>query len=145
MVEVPSAAVIANALAEFVDFFSIGTNDLAQYTLAADRTNAVVAATADAFHPAVLRMISMVIEAAHVRGRWVGLCGELAGDPLAVPVLLGLGLDEFSMVPQSIPLVKQAVRRFSTEEARHIARRVLSLPTVDEVRTYLTSITNQAK
>ncbi len=143
MVEVPSAAIIADALAEIVDFFSIGTNDLAQYTLAADRTNANVAQIADAFHPAVLRMIGMIAEAAHARGRWVGLCGELAGDPLAVPALLGLGLDELSMGPRSIPLVKQAIRRFSTGQARQIARRALSLRTANEVRAYLASVANQ--
>lgn len=144
MVEVPSAAIIADVLAEAVDFFSIGTNDLAQYTLAADRTNANVAPMADALHPAVLRMIGMIIEAAHARGRWVGLCGELAGDPLAVPALLGLGLDEFSMGPRSIPLIKQAVRRFSMGQAKQIARRALSLRTTHEVRAYLTSVANQA-
>ncbi|HEY4690363.1 MAG TPA: phosphoenolpyruvate--protein phosphotransferase [Anaerolineae bacterium] len=143
MVEVPSAAVIADTLAEVVDFFSIGTNDLAQYTLAADRTNAAVSPMADAFHPAVLRLIGMVIEAAHARGRRVGLCGELAGEPLAAPVLLGLGLDEFSMGLRSIPLVKQAIRRFSTEQAGSIARRALSLRTASEVRAYLTSVASQ--
>lgn len=143
MVEVPSAAIIADALADSVDFFSIGTNDLAQYTLAADRTNADVAPIADAFHPAVLRLIGMIAEAAHARGRWVGLCGELAGDPLAAPALLGLGLDEFSMSPRSIPLVKQAIRRFSIEQARQIARRALSLRTANEVRAHLASAANQ--
>jgi phosphoenolpyruvate-protein phosphotransferase len=140
MVEVPSAAVMAGGLAQAVDFFSIGTNDLAQYALAADRTNAEVASIADALHPAVLRLIDMVVEAAHAHGRWVGLCGELAGEPLAAPVLLGLGLDEFSMGYRSIPLVKQAIRRFSMEQARPIARRALSLRTAAEVHEYLASV-----
>jgi phosphotransferase system enzyme I (PtsI) len=103
MVEIPSAAVMADRLAAEVDFFSIGTNDLAQYTMAADRTNAGVAALADAFQPAVLRLVRDVIRAAHAQNRWVGLCGELAGEPLAIPILLGLGLDEFSMGPLAVP------------------------------------------
>lgn len=137
MVEVPSAALLAEVLAGVVDFFSIGTNDLSQYTLAADRTNAAVAHLADALHPAVLRLISMVIEAAHAQGKWVGLCGELAGAPLAVPVLLGLGLDEFSMTARSIPLAKQAIRRCTLAQARETARRALALGDAHEVREYL--------
>lgn len=137
MVEVPAAALLADVLADVVDFFSIGTNDLAQYTLAADRTNAAVAPLADALHPAVLRLIGRVIEAAHARGKWVGLCGELAGDPLAVPVLLGLGLDEFSMSARSISLVKQAMRRYTLTQAREIAQHALTLGDAAEVRAYL--------
>ncbi len=137
MVEVPSAALMADALADSVDFFSIGTNDLSQYTLAADRTNAAIAPLADALHPAVLRLIRIVIEEAHAHGKWVGLCGELAGDPLAAPVLLGLGLDEFSMSARSIPLVKQAIRRYSVAQAREIAQHALSLGDAGEVRGYL--------
>ncbi|MFL5624698.1 MAG: phosphoenolpyruvate--protein phosphotransferase [Ktedonobacteraceae bacterium] len=140
MVEVPSAAMMADVLADVVDFFSIGTNDLAQYTLAADRTNAAVATLADALHPSVLRLIRMVIEAAHAQGKWVGLCGELAGDPLAAPVLLGLGLDEFSMTARSVPLVKQAIRRYTLTEAREIAKHALALGNADEVRAYLKNI-----
>jgi phosphoenolpyruvate-protein kinase (PTS system EI component) len=137
---VPSAALLANVLAGVVDFFSIGTNDLSQYTLAADRTNAAVAPLADAFHPAVLRLIHTVIEAAHAQGKWVGLCGELAGDPLVAPVLLGLGLDEFSMTARSVPLVKQALRRCTLEQAREIARHALALGDAGEVRAYLRSV-----
>ena len=140
MVEVPSAAVMSDLLAPAVDFFSIGTNDLSQYTLAADRTNQHVASLADALHPAVLRLIAMVIQAAHAHGKWVGLCGELAAEPLAAPVLLGLGLDEFSANPRAIPAVKQAIRRYSLEDAREIARIALSLPTAFEVREYLESV-----
>ncbi|HVB24664.1 MAG TPA: phosphoenolpyruvate--protein phosphotransferase [Ktedonobacteraceae bacterium] len=140
MVEVPSAALMADVLAKTVDFFSIGTNDLAQYTLAADRTNAGVSKLADALHPSVLRLIRVVIEAAHAQGKWVGLCGELAGNPLATPVLLGLGLDEFSMTPKAIPVVKQTIRHFSASEVRNIAEHALALSSATEVRAYLESV-----
>jgi len=138
MIEVPAAAIMADVLAEEVDFFSIGTNDLAQYTLAEDRTNETRGAFADALHPAVLRLIHMVIEAAHTHHRWVGLCGELAGDPLAVPVLLGLGLDELSMSPKAIPPCKQNIRMWSIEEAQEIALQAMKLRNAVEVRAYLT-------
>mgnify|MGYP000210642983 CR=1 FL=1 len=127
MVEIPAAAIMAHRLAAEVDFFSIGTNDLSQYTLAADRTNAQVAALASAFQPAVLHLVRDVITAAHARGRWVGLCGELAGEPLAVPILLGLGLDEFSMNPPAIPRVKQIIRALTLDQAREVAQAALEL------------------
>jgi len=97
MVEIPAAAVCAAQFAAEVDFFSIGTNDLTQYTLAAERSNPRVAALSDAFQPAVLELIRQVIDAAHAQGKWAGVCGEMAGDPLAVPLLVGLGIDELSM------------------------------------------------
>ncbi len=125
MVEIPSAAVLADRFAPWVDFFSIGTNDLAQYTLAADRTNPAVAELADAFHPAVLRRIRIVVEAGHAAGRWVGVCGELAGEPLAAPLLVGLGVDELSMAPVAIPAVKAAIRRWTLAEARSLAEQAL--------------------
>ncbi|HEY53032.1 MAG TPA: phosphoenolpyruvate--protein phosphotransferase [Caldilineae bacterium] len=137
MVEVPSAALLAQHFAQRVDFFSIGTNDLTQYALAVDRTNERVAQLASPFHPAVLKLIAMTLEAAHARGKWVGLCGEFAGDPLATPLLLGLGLDEFSMAPVAIPAVKQEIRRWSMTRCREIARDVLALPTTQAVRRYL--------
>jgi phosphoenolpyruvate-protein phosphotransferase len=140
MVEVPSAAVTADVLAPHVDFFSIGTNDLTQYTLAVDRTNPSVAPMADALHPAVLRLIGMVIDAAHAHGKWVGLCGELAGDPLAAPVLLGLGLDEWSMNPPAVPLVKQRVRSLSLEDSRALAHRCLQAQSPEQVREILTEV-----
>jgi phosphoenolpyruvate-protein phosphotransferase (PTS system enzyme I) len=139
MIEIPSAAVMADILAKEVDFFSIGTNDLSQYTLAADRGNSNVATIANALDPAVLRLIHMVVKAAHENNKWVGLCGELAGDSLATPVLLGIGIDEFSMNPRSIPLVKQSIRRFSMSSAREIANHVLQLSSAEDVRYYLKS------
>lgn len=128
MVEVPAAVVLADQLAPRVDFFSIGTNDLSQYTFAADRGNARVAALADALHPAVLRQIARVIEVAHAAGKWVGVCGELAGQPEAIPVLVGLGLDEFSMAPPAIPAAKALIGRLTVSDAAALARRVLDLP-----------------
>jgi phosphoenolpyruvate-protein phosphotransferase len=135
MVEIPAAAVMADHLAAEVDFFSIGTNDLSQYTLAADRTNAQVAPLATGFHPAVLRLVRDVIAAAHAQDKWVGLCGELAGEPLAIPILLGLGLDEFSMNPPAIPLAKQVIRALTLGEAREVAQAVLELDSPDAVKT----------
>ncbi|MBL7064562.1 MAG: phosphoenolpyruvate--protein phosphotransferase [Anaerolineae bacterium] len=134
MVEVPAAAVMADHLAVEVDFFSVGTNDLSQYTLAADRTNAQVAPLATGFHPAVLRLVRDVILAAHAQGKWVGLCGELAGEPLAIPILLGLGLDEFSMNPPAIPLAKQIIRALTLDGAREVAQAALELDGPDAVR-----------
>jgi phosphoenolpyruvate-protein phosphotransferase len=125
MIEIPAAAVMAHQLAAEVDFFSIGTNDLSQYTMAADRTDAQVASLADAFQPAVLHLVRAVIDAAHAQGKWVGLCGELAGEPLALPILLGMGLDEFSMNPPAIPTAKQVIRAISMEEAQALAQEVL--------------------
>ncbi len=127
MVEIPAAAIMAHRLAAEVDFFSIGTNDLSQYTLAADRTNAQVAALASAFQPAVLCLVRDVITAAHAQGKWVGLCGELAGEPLAIPILLGLGLDEFSMNPPAIPRAKQIIRTLTRDQAREVAQAALEL------------------
>ncbi len=134
MVEVPAAAETPDLLAPAVDFFSIGTNDLTQYTFAADRGNARVAQIGDALHPAVLRQIARVIDAAHTAGRWVGLCGELAGNPTAIPVLLGLGLDEFSMAAGSIPAAKATLARWSRPAAEALARRALNLADSAAVR-----------
>lgn len=137
MVEIPAAAVIADQLAKHVDFFSIGTNDLTQYTMAADRGNADVQRLIDAFHPAVLRLIHQTIQAAHEAGIWVGLCGELAGDPLAVPLLIAMELDEFSMGKASIPPVKQEIRKWSLLEARAVLEACLQLDDGSKVRRYL--------
>src|SRR6266545_2643365 len=117
MIEIPSAVVIADQLAAEVDFFSIGSNDLTQYVMAADRGNHRVAHLADALHPAVLRMIAQTVQAAHTAGIWVGMCGELAGNALATPVLIGMGMDELSMSAPSIPGVKAAIRQLNLERA----------------------------
>ena len=135
MVEVPAAALMADHLAAEVDFFSIGTNDLSQYTMAADRANARVAPLASGFQPAVLRLVRDVIVAAHAQDKWVGLCGELAGEPLAIPILLGLGLDEFSMNPPVIPMAKQIIRALTLNEARKIAQAALELDSPDAIQT----------
>jgi phosphocarrier protein FPr len=137
MVEVPAAALTAPVLAPEVDFFSVGTNDLTQYTLAADRGNERVAALSDALHPAVLRLIGATCEAARAHGRWVGVCGELAGDPLAAPVLVGLGVRELSMSAPAIPAVKRAVRSIRLEHAAELAARALTLPSAEAVRDLL--------
>jgi phosphocarrier protein FPr len=137
MVEVPSAALLAPALAEHADFFSIGTNDLTQYTLAAERGNAGVAALADALHPAVLALIERTCTAALAAGRWTGVCGELAGDPSATPLLLGLGVRELSMAPPAIGFVKRAVRTTDLGRARGLAERALACATAAEVRDLL--------
>ncbi|HET89432.1 MAG TPA: phosphoenolpyruvate--protein phosphotransferase [Chloroflexi bacterium] len=143
MIETPAAAMMADRLAPEVDFFSIGTNDLTQYTLACDRGNQGLGYLFDSLDPAVLRLIEQVIEAGHAAGKWVGLCGELGGQREAMPVLLGLGLDEFSMTPNAIPIAKQTVRSLARSEAQHVARRTLSLPTAGAVREYLVSVLDQ--
>lgn len=143
MVEVPSAAVIADQLAPLVDFFSIGTNDLTQYTFAVDRGNARVASVGDPLHPAVLRQIARVIDAAHAAGKWVGLCGELAGRPEGIPVLLGLGLDEFSMSAASIPAAKALLAKLAMRDAQRLAQRVLDLPDAAAVKAQVKRFVEQ--
>ncbi|MEZ0233392.1 MAG: phosphoenolpyruvate--protein phosphotransferase [Actinomycetota bacterium] len=139
MVEVPSAALTAGTLAARADFFSIGTNDLTQYTLAADRGNEHVAELNDPLHPAVLRLIAATAEGAEAHGRWVGVCGELAGDELATPLLLGLGVRELSMAVPAIATVKDAVRSTTLVDARAIAARALRCESASEVRDLLAS------
>jgi phosphotransferase system enzyme I (PtsI) len=134
MVEIPAAAVSAELLAREVDFFSIGTNDLSQYTMAADRGNPGVADLSDAFQPAVLRLIREVINASHKYGKWTGMCGELAGEPLAAPILIGLGLDEFSMAPPMVPLIKALIRTLDSREMKTLASEALDQETVEDVR-----------
>ncbi len=135
MIEVPSAVVMADELAREVDFFSIGTNDLIQYTLAVDRMNEKIAYLYDPLHPAVIRLIDRVITAAHRNNIWVGMCGEMAGDLLSIPILLGLGLDEFSVSPLIIPKVKKLISSLRLSEARELARTVLGYSLADDIRT----------
>ncbi len=137
MIEVPSAVVMADQLAAEADFFSIGSNDLAQYVLAADRGNRRVAKLVDALQPAVLRMIKQTVQAAHAAGIRVGLCGELAGDPLATPVLVGLEIDELSMSPPAIPQIKTAVRHLTVETAQQMAHHTLTLESAEAVNAFL--------
>lgn len=139
MVEIPAAAIMADQLAKEVDFFSIGTNDLSQYTLAADRTNARVAHLSNAFQPAVLRLIRDVVRAAHAYDKWAGMCGELAGEPLAAPILIGLGLDEFSMSPPMVPLIKQIIRGLNADEMRGLANEALNLESPEEIMALVKS------
>jgi len=125
MIEIPSAAMTADILAEKADFFSIGTNDLIQYSLAVDRGNEKVGYLGDPNHPAVLRFIKRAIDAAHERGIKAAMCGELAGDPLAAMLLAGLGLDEFSMSASSIPQIKNIIRSTSMESCRALAQEAM--------------------
>jgi phosphocarrier protein FPr len=137
MIEIPSAALIAPVLAQEVDFFSIGTNDLTQYTLAIDRGHPTLSGQADGLHPAVLRLIGMTVEAAHAHGKWVGVCGELAADALAVPMLVGLGVDELSVSARSIALVKARVRELDFAACQQLAKQALMLPGAHEVRAFV--------
>jgi phosphoenolpyruvate-protein phosphotransferase len=137
MVETPAAAMIADQLAARVDFLSIGTNDLTQYALAADRGNAAVASMVDALHPAVLRLIARTVEGAGRYGRWVGVCGSLGSDPRAAPLLVGLGITELSAVPAIVPEVKAAVRAITMSAARALAQRALAATSAAEVRALL--------
>lgn len=137
MIEVPSAALTADLLAKEVDFFSIGTNDLIQYALAIDRVNEKIAYLYDPAHPAVLKLIKDVITAAHENNIWVGMCGEMAGDPILSVMLVGLGLDEFSISPVNIPEVKNAIRLVTFQESKNLAEEVLKMSTGKEVITFL--------
>jgi len=123
MIETPSAALISRELARYCNFFSIGTNDLTQYTLACDRTNPSVAYLYNSFHPSVLKLIKLTIESGHAEGIWVGVCGEMAGDPLAIPILIGFGIDELSVPPAFVPIVKKIVRSITLAEAKEIAEK----------------------
>jgi multiphosphoryl transfer protein len=134
MIEVPSAALMANVFAKECDFFSIGTNDLTQYTLAMDRGHEGLAKQVDGLHPSVLRLIEMTVLAAHANGKWVGVCGGIAGDSKAVPILLGLGIDELSVSIPVIPLVKSQVRETSVMEAKKLATTAVQSLTAKDVR-----------
>ncbi|KML06259.1 phosphoenolpyruvate--protein phosphotransferase [Rossellomorea marisflavi] len=142
MVEIPSTAVMADVFAKEVDFFSIGTNDLIQYTMAADRMNERVSYLYQPYNPAILRLVKMVIDAAHKEGKWAGMCGEMAGDEIAVPILLGLGLDEFSMSATSILRARSQISNLSKAEMKEMAEHVLTLDTNDAVQEVVKKATS---
>jgi phosphotransferase system enzyme I (PtsI) len=137
MIEVPSAAMISDILAKYVDFFSIGTNDLIQYTCAVDRMNEKISHLYSQFNPAVLRLIKLVIDNAHKEGKWVGMCGEAAGDPKMMPILLGLGLDEFSMSSISILPARKLINSLKYEESKEIANKVLQMETDADIIEFM--------
>ena len=137
MIEIPSAAVISDVLAKHVDFFSIGTNDLIQYTCAVDRMNQKISHLYNQFNPAVLRLIKMVIDNAHKEGKWVGMCGESAGDQRMIPILLGFGLDEFSMSPISILPARKLINSVSEADMKAFADKVLELGTAKEIEEFI--------
>ncbi|CED94649.1 MAG TPA: phosphoenolpyruvate--protein phosphotransferase [Firmicutes bacterium] len=137
MIEIPSAAVISDILAKHIDFFSIGTNDLIQYTCAVDRMNQKISHLYNQFNPAVLRLIKMVIDNAHKEGKWVGMCGESAGDQRMIPILLGFGLDEFSMSPISILPARKLINSLSYAEMQKFGDEVLAMGTAKEIKEYV--------
>lgn len=139
MIEVPSAAIMADILAKEVDFFSVGTNDLIQYTLAVDRVNERVASLYQPFHPTILRLVDHVVKSAHRENIWVGACGEMASDPLGMAVLLGLGMDELSVATTSILEIKKVLRGLNWEELQKITSHLLKLSTSQQAKRYLES------
>jgi len=142
MVEVPAAAILADRFAKYVDFFSIGTNDLIQYTFAADRMSETVSYLYQPYNPSLLRLIKTVIDAAHKEGKWVGMCGEMAGDSIAVPILLGLGLDEFSMSATSILSTRHLLSKISKDKAEVLAEKALNMDHNEEVYHLIKGYTN---
>lgn len=141
MVEIPSTAVMADLFAKEVDFFSIGTNDLIQYTMAADRMNERVSYLYQPYSPAILRLVKMVIDAAHKEGKWAGMCGEMAGDELAIPLLLGLGLDEFSMSATSVLRARAQIAKLSKQEMENLAKEALQMNNTADVLEAVKKIT----
>ncbi|EQB88016.1 hypothetical protein M918_06380 [Clostridium sp. BL8] len=137
MIEIPSAAIISDLLAKEVDFFSIGTNDLIQYTIAVDRMNEDVSYLYNPLHPAILRLVKLVINNAHKEGKWVGICGEMASDLRAVQILIGMGIDELSMSAGSIPKVKDLIRNSNYEHCKIIVEKVLNLSSPEEIEECL--------
>ncbi|MEW6096067.1 MAG: phosphoenolpyruvate--protein phosphotransferase [bacterium] len=140
MVETPSAAMISDVLANEVDFFSIGTNDLIQYTIAIDRINEQLVHLYNPLHPAILRLINYTVESAHKRGKWVGMCGEMAGDPLFTVILVGMGLDELSMSSGSIPKIKEVIRSINITEAKELVHKILKLQTTSQIEEVLKEV-----
>ncbi|MGV3041574.1 phosphoenolpyruvate--protein phosphotransferase [Staphylococcus rostri] len=143
MVEIPSTAALADVFAKEVDFFSIGTNDLIQYTMAADRMSERVSYLYQPYNPSILRLVKQVIDASHAEGKWTGMCGEMAGDETAIPLLLGLGLDEFSMSATSILKARRQIKGLSTTEMTQLADRAMNCATVDEVVTLVKDATSK--
>jgi phosphotransferase system enzyme I (PtsI) len=137
MIEIPAAAIISDLLAKEVDFFSIGTNDLIQYTTAVDRMNEKISHLYNPFHPALLRLVKTVIDNAHSENKWVGMCGEVAGDPKLIPILIGMGLDEFSMSPISVLRARAIIRNISQEKMKDLALQDINLPTAVEVEEFI--------
>ena len=133
MVEIPSTAALADVFAKEVDFFSIGTNDLIQYTMAADRMSERVSYLYQPYNPAILRLVKQVIEASHKENKWTGMCGEMAGDETAIPILLGLGLDEFSMSASSVLKARRQIKGLSKNEMNELAERAIDCATTEEV------------
>lgn len=144
MVEIPSTAALVDVFAKEVDFFSIGTNDLIQYTMAADRMSERVSYLYQPYNPAILRLVKQVIEASHKEGKWTGMCGEMAGDETAIPLLLGLGLDEFSMSATSILKARRQIKQLSQTEMQQLADKAIQCATVDEVVSLVHAYTSKA-
>jgi phosphotransferase system enzyme I (PtsI) len=143
MIEIPSAAITANVLASEVDFFSIGTNDLIQYALAVDRVNEKIAHLYEPTHPAILRLLKMITDAAHANHIWVGVCGEMAGDIALVPLLLGLGVDELSAAASLVPRVKRAVQSLEIPECRQLVEEAFHLYTATEILARCLELANK--
>ncbi|MEW5817334.1 MAG: putative PEP-binding protein, partial [Spirochaetota bacterium] len=143
MIEVPSAALTSDILARKVSFFSIGTNDLIQYTIAVDRGNEKIAYLYEPFHPGVLRLLKLIIENAHAQGISVGMCGEMAGDPFASVILLGLGLDEYSMSPFGIPEIKRIIRSVSMAEAEELVGVIMEMRSYNEIGSHVKTWMNE--
>lgn len=140
MIEVPSAALMADTLAPHVDFFSIGSNDLTQYTLAIDRGHRELAAMADGLHPSVLKLVKMTCEAAHKYGKFVGVCGGIAGDAHAIPILIGLGVDELSVSVPAIPAVKAQIRGLRKTACVELANKAITLAEAKDVRDLVSKL-----
>jgi len=141
MIETPASAIIAEHLIKEVDFFSIGTNDLTQYTLAVDRGNDLISHLYNPISPSVLKLIHKVINISHLHGKWTGMCGELAGDERVTALLLGMGLDEFSMSSTSIPKIKEIIRKISFSKSQELAKKVLKAATTEEILNLLNEFT----
>jgi phosphotransferase system enzyme I (PtsI) len=144
MIEIPSAAIIAGALAKRVNFFSIGTNDLIQYSLAVDRLNEKIAHLYEPTHPAIINLIKMTVEAAHRRGIRVSVCGEMASDPVYVPLLLGLGVDELSAAPPTLPQIKFLIRKLKMSDAQEVAEFALNCESGSEILERAKALVQQA-